>query len=655
MDSAAARVEIPGPVAFCDGFGERRLLAGPAGRDACEILCLDAALASVPSFEAHLRERTSRLAGFRHAGFGYVRTVDRLSEPDTLAVASDATPGLRLAGILSAAEREDLQLDLHAALHLIGQLLPAMAALHQHDREAIHGALAPERLVVTPRARLVVVEYVFGAALEQLHYSHPRYWKDLRVALPRSAGLPRFDERIDVLQIGLVALSLILSRPLREEDYPARVPELAASAWAISSRGDLEPLPSALRAWLARALQIDLRQAFASVADAATEFERTLAADKRLRADRTALEAFLARHHAGVENREAAAPPAASAAPAVVPSVPAAAPVAPAAPVEHAPRAAPVVPTTILAHPLSARPDEPGEDEITAAEGEPTATGEEDEEELVPATWWLKVAVAALALLALTGGGMYAARRYSLPPGGPLSGTLVVTTNPAGAEVAIDGERRGVTPVTLTLPAGDHMLELTGLGAPRRIPVTILAGAQVSQRIEFAGAPAGSMPEAGVDPVATGEAADSVVDDDQVPVEGWLAVSSPVEVKLFENGRLLGTSEGEHLVLGAGRHDVDVINEPLAYHESRSIDVLPGRVSSLAVQPPPGLIALNAIPWAEVWIDGERIGETPIGNHSIAIGSHEVVFRHPELGERVQSVTVTLTTPVRVSVDLRQP
>ena len=48
-------------------------------------------------------------------------------------------------------------------------------------------------------------------------------------------------------------------------------------------------------------------------------------------------------------------------------------------------------------------------------------------------------------------------------------------------------------------------------------------------------------------------------------------------------------------------------------------------------------MALNAQPWADVWVDGERVGETPIGNVAVPIGPHEVVFRHPQLGEQVVS------------------
>jgi serine/threonine-protein kinase len=68
---------------------------------------------------------------------------------------------------------------------------------------------------------------------------------------------------------------------------------------------------------------------------------------------------------------------------------------------------------------------------------------------------------------------------------------------------------------------------------------------------------------------------------------------------------------------------------------------------------PQGVINVNAAPWAEVFIDGRKVGETPIGNLAVSIGPHELVFRHPQLGEKRQAVSVTLNAPVRVSVDMK--
>jgi hypothetical protein len=104
----------------------------------------------------------------------------------------------------------------------------------------------------------------------------------------------------------------------------------------------------------------------------------------------------------------------------------------------------------------------------------------------------------------------------------------------------------------------------------------------------------------------------------------------------------------------AGNHQLEIVNEALGYRSTRAVQVAAGKVSSIKIEFPKGTIALQAIPWADVWIDGEKVGETPIGNLALTIGTHEVVFRHPDLGEQRQLATVTLTAPTRVSVDRRK-
>jgi len=96
------------------------------------------------------------------------------------------------------------------------------------------------------------------------------------------------------------------------------------------------------------------------------------------------------------------------------------------------------------------------------------------------------------------------------------------------------------------------------------------------------------------------------------------------------------------------------VNESLGFRATRVVTVSPGQVSALRLEWPKGSMALNAQPWADVWIDGERVGETPIGNVAVPIGPHEVVFRHPQLGEQVVRATVTAGESTRVSVDMRK-
>lgn len=319
-----------------------------------------------------------------------------------------------------------------------------------------------------------------------------------------------------------------------------------------------------------------------------------------------------------------------------------------------------------------------------------------------PQRSWRGLAAAGILLVLVTGGGMFAARRYALPsPAVMTTGSLMVTTNPPGAQVSIDGEERGLTPLNLTLDAGAHVLEVRGAGEPRTIPITITAGSQVSQYIEL---PSGVIPRGQlqvrtepsgarvtldgvqrgtsplmVDDLLPGEHAVVLESDfgsvkqtvtieagttaslvvplaasEGAPLSGWLSVTAPVNVQLYENGRLLGSSEIDRIMVPTGRHEIEIVSHVLGYREARTVQVAAGRVTPVAIDLPKAAVSLNAVPWANVSVDGQEVGDTPIGNLSLPIGPHEVIFRHPELGEQRRAVTVTLTAPARLSVDMRK-
>jgi hypothetical protein len=107
-------------------------------------------------------------------------------------------------------------------------------------------------------------------------------------------------------------------------------------------------------------------------------------------------------------------------------------------------------------------------------------------------------------------------------------------------------------------------------------------------------------------------------------------------------------------MMSVGNHNLQLSNDALGFKVARTVEVTPGRVTAVRVDVPKGSVALNASPWAEVWVNGERVGETPIGNVTLPIGDHDVLFRHPELGEQRHTVTVTMTGPARLSVDMRK-
>jgi hypothetical protein len=135
---------------------------------------------------------------------------------------------------------------------------------------------------------------------------------------------------------------------------------------------------------------------------------------------------------------------------------------------------------------------------------------------------------------------------------------------------------------------------------------------------------------------------------------GSLTVTAPMPLQIFENDTLLGSSDAPRLLLGVGNHTLDLVNSTLDFRVQRRVAIAAGRTTALTIDAPRGSISLNATPWAEVWIDGQSVGETPIGNLSLPIGTHELAFRHPELGELRRTVVVGAGAPVRLGVDLRR-
>ncbi len=471
---------------FSDGLGERVVAADGATGELLQILRLRPNLTAVPSFEFALRERTARLANFRHAYYARVRRVDRAMAPTSaLAIVSDHLEGTRLSDILRVAQEKQLQLDINAALCLIRQLVPAIALLHENARDVAHGLIAPERLIVTPNARLVIVEHVLGAAIEQLQFGRDRLWQEFRVAMPPSAGLPRFDHRADVTGMGLVSLALILGRPLRADEFPHRLPDLLNQARERSALGEEQPLSPPLRAWLERALQIDVRRSFASAPEALAALEEVVSDGGMYVAAPVALETFLSRYIASL--LEPPTPePVAHVDPVVpVTSRPVEAPVVkptPSEPVKPAEKDVEVRFDAVVAQhtppvttnqpvvqkrdstPVGPReltdllgPDPlPIADPIGAAPPKPlfnpdapfTATPAEPAPPRQPGNVHAYGRIAALVALVLVlgGGGLFGYKMLGNSAVPPAMGALNVQSNPAGVDIFVDGVAKGRTP-----------------------------------------------------------------------------------------------------------------------------------------------------------------------------------------------------------------
>ena len=125
-------------------------------------------------------------------------------------------------------------------------------------------------------------------------------------------------------------------------------------------------------------------------------------------------------------------------------------------------------------------------------------------------------------------------------------------------------------------------------------------------------------------------------------------------MEVSENGRLLGSSRSERMMLPVGTHRLEFTNESLEFSSARTVQVAAGKTASVAIPVPSGKLSVNAVPWAVVSIDGQEAGTTPLANLTVPIGTREIVWRHPQFGERRQTVVVKAQTPTRIGVDLRK-
>jgi hypothetical protein len=255
-----------------------------------------------------------------------------------------------------------------------------------------------------------------------------------------------------------------------------------------------------------------------------------------------------------------------------------------------------------------------------------------------------RAAVVVLALLAIGQAGYIGARLF-LTPAPASASILTVDSNPEGAEVFINGERRGLTPFKVELSAGTHALELRKDGRTRSIPVVLAAGIQASQYVELGSAPAPAptpapvVPRPAAPPPSEASAAAAAAPTaaattppapvtPTVPTRGMVVIESSLNLRVLRNGEMLGSSE-----------------------EAVTVQVLPGREVTVPVELPQSLLNISATPSARVWVDGREVGNTPIAQLALPVGQHEVRFEHPEHGERRMTVLVRVGATTQAAVD----
>jgi hypothetical protein len=304
---------------------------------------------------------------------------------------------------------------------------------------------------------------------------------------------------------------------------------------------------------------------------------------------------------------------------------------------EHAPAAAPAGPV-----PPAPRANRVGQAMAALAVHAVRASGR--------GRWLVGLAVAGMLALAPTPFvALWALQDRGAEPA-PM-GTLMIDTEPAGIEVRVDGAMMGTSPLRVPVPAGRRTLALTYEGTTRSVTLFVSPGEVLRQSTAFVRAAA--LPVEAPPPAPPAKPAPAPRPAPAKAQYGFLHVDVSMPMRIFEDGRLVGTTDMDQVMLPVGEHVLELKNDDLQFSTRQSVKVTGGETATMAIRVPSAPVSINARPWADAWVDGTRIGETPIGNVTLPIGKHEVVLKHPSLGERRRTVLVTMGQPARVSVDFK--
>jgi hypothetical protein len=551
----------------CESLGERFALFDEDG-GRIEALCFRPDLSATPGFEAALHHGIRELASVSPFAAARVRISDRESADLTTTILADVPDGIRVSEMIEASATGEA-VDPTTAIALGCEILVATSTLSP----MVHGALAAERLVMTPTRRIAILDCGMAAALRTIPNTRARLWSELAIPMPPGAwSSPPFTVRSDAMQASIVVLELLLGRRLDTREFPNALQTLGREAAERAS----SIMPAAgLGDWFDRALSISP----ASFRDAADAFEALVRCPGCPSSEtrRTALGVLAtAWRLRGAERDEPELEPEANDIPQVRQDE--------TSQVGH--NEIPQVKQNQIAQarqevlePVwTPSSSSPASDRVFSG----IAENETEMETAAPALW-PKVAGAAAVLGLVLAGGIMALRGSQSAP----------TPTPVAAPAPVEGRSE---PARSTQPSAAGTVADRPAPPPAPAPAMPPAVAPIT------------LPPTATPPVATAPASDRT--PRTKPVVPTRPAAPPPPLRAAAAGR----------------------------------NAAPVALS--------GIANFNAIPWANVSIDGSPRGQTPLGNVTLPVGTHDVIFSHPELGTLRRSITVTADKPTRLSVTL---
>ena len=196
-------------------------------------------------------------------------------------------------------------------------------------------------------------------------------------------------------------------------------------------------------------------------------------------------------------------------------------------------------------------------------------------------------------------------------------GYLNITSSPPGAAITVGGKPLGPAPIS-HVPVGGGQPHTVGATLPGYDPVERLVD---------------------VDSNATVDVALEL--EKERHETGWLTLDTVPEATVYlDRGRALGTTPLKRVKVPAGLLSLRLVNKKKGLDYTEKLRVAQDQDLKKTVRVPKGRLKVVVTPWANVYVDGLKVGQTPMAPRRLFAGRHEVRLINDKLGKDEKQVIV---------------
>jgi len=115
---------------------------------------------------------------------------------------------------------------------------------------------------------------------------------------------------------------------------------------------------------------------------------------------------------------------------------------------------------------------------------------------------------------------------------------------------------------------------------------------------------------------------------------GFITVTTEPPADIFLGGKKLGRGSIERLKVTAGKHKLKVVARQ-GSQKTLTVKIKRGGHVEKNVTFGQGKLRVVVLPWANVWVDGKKLGQTPMPFIELMEGFHRVRLVNDQLGKDI--------------------